>query len=350
VLVDFGSPVKKGQVLARIDPELLRAAIARDRASLAIARGNLARARANLAGAELRHDRARSLVEQGVGNRADQDDAQVAVEAARADIQVARGQVDQAAAALKQSEINLANAVIYSPVDGVVISRAIGVGQTVAASLQAPTLFTIAGDLRKMQVDSSVAEADIGKLKAGMPAVFTVDAFPDRTFKGTVRQIRDAAQTVQNVVTYNAVIDVDNPELLLKPGMTANVRFVHAEREAVLRVANAALRFRPPAEAFPSGSAPRRPRPPGAPAGGPRPDGDGARKERAVWVLREGRPHRVRVKTGVSDGSFTEIVEGELREGDAIITEAEVTGGRAAPPQPGAPAGGQQTRGMRRVL
>jgi HlyD family secretion protein len=350
VLVDFGSQVKKGQVLARIDPELLRAAIARDRASLSVARGNLARARANLVGAELRRDRAQTLVEQGVGNRADLDDAKVTVEAARADIQVAKGQVEQANAALRQSEINVANAVIYSPIDGVVISRTIDVGQTVAASLQAPTLFTIAGDLRKMQVDTSVAEADVGKLKAGMAAFFTVDAFPEKTFKGTVRQIRDAAQTVQNVVTYNAVIDVENPELLLKPGMTANVRFLYAERDAVLRVANAALRFRPPPEAFPSGSAPRRPRPPGA---GPRPEGgDGPRRERAVWVLRDGRPHRVRVQTGVSDGTSTEITEGDLKEGDAIILDAESSGSeRSAPSQPGAPpAGGQQMRGMRRVL
>ncbi|MCU0659341.1 MAG: efflux RND transporter periplasmic adaptor subunit [Polyangiaceae bacterium] len=350
VLVDFGSPVKKGQILARIDPELLRAAASRDRASLSVAQGSLARARANLAGAELRRDRAKNLVEQGVGNRSDLEDAKVSLDAARADVQVARGQVEQANAALKQSEINLNNAVISSPVDGVVISRTVDVGQTVAASLQAPTLFTIAGDLRKMQVDTSVAEADVGKIKAGMAALFTVDAFPGETFKGSVRQIRDAAQTVQNVVTYNAVIDVDNPELHLKPGMTANVRFVYAEREGVLRVANAALRFRPPAEALPSGSAPGRQRPPGEPRGEGRGEKGRGERPRVVWVLRDGKPQRVRVKLGVSDGSFTEIVEGELNEGDAIITDADAPAERPAPALPGAAPGGAQNRGMRRVL
>lgn len=359
VLVDFGSQVKKGQVLARLDPQLLRAAAARERANVAVARGNLARAQANVAGADLRMTRAKTLSEQGLGNRSDLDDARITLTAAQADVTVARGQVEQAAAALQQAEINLSYAVIYSPVDGVVISRSVDVGQTVAAALQAPTLFTIAGDLRQMQVDSSVAEADVGKIKPQMPALFTVDAYPNETFRGTVRQIRDAAQTVQNVVTYDAVIDVGNPDLLLKPGMTANVRFVYAEREGVLRVPNAALRFRPPAEVLagaPSGSAPRRQRPPGGGPGGPGgPGGEGgARPPRAVWVLREGKPVRVPIKTGVSDGSFTEISEGELKDGDQVITEAELPEGSkpatpgGGPGAPGAPGGGM--RGMGRVL
>lgn len=347
VLVDFGSQVTKGQVLARIDPESLNAAAARDGASLAIARGNLSRARANLAGAELRRDRAKGLVDQGVGNRSDLEDAQIALEASRADVQVAKGQVEQANANLKQSKINLNNAVIYSPVDGVVISRAIDAGQTVAASLQAPKLFTIAGDLRKMQVDTNVAEADVGKLKAGMTALFTVDAFPGETFKGIIRQIRDEAQTVQNVVTYNAVIDVENPKLLLKPGMTANVRFVYAERDNVLRVSNASLRFRPPAGALPSASTAWRQRPPGGQ------HSEGAERyapPKIVWILKDGKPHRVRVKLGVSDGSFTEITEGDLHEGDAVISEIETSGANSFSGKSGAPAGGQSMRGMGRVL
>ncbi len=159
--------------------------------------------------------------------------------------QASQGVLAQAEAALHQAEINLAYTSIHSPTDGVVISRNVDVGQTVAASLQAPTLFVIAEDLRKMQVDTSVAEADIGRLHDGMPATFTVDAYPGESFRGTVRQIRNAPQTVQNVVTYDAVIDIDNPELKLKPGMTANVTFVAAESNDVLRVPNAALRFRP---------------------------------------------------------------------------------------------------------
>jgi HlyD family secretion protein len=225
--------------------------------------------------------------------------------------------VAQARAALSQARVNLAYTDIRSPTSGVVISRNVDVGQTVAASLQAPTIFVIAEDLAKMQVDTSVAEADVGRLKAGMAATFTVDAYPGETFRGKVRQIRNAPQTVQNVVTYDAVIDVDNPELKLKPGMTANVTFVYAEKDDVLKVPNSALRFRPPpallGDAKGSGAAAK----------------PGASGQRTVWTLAGDKPEPEKVKTGISDGSFTEVMEGNLEVGEVVITD--VLGGSGAP-------------------
>ena len=189
-----------------------------------------------------------------------------------------------------------------SPIDGVVISRNVDVGQTVAASLQAPVLFVIAQDLRSMQVDTSVAEADVGHLRPGMSATFAVDAYPGEVFSGTVRQVRDAPQIVQNVVTYDAVIDVANGSLKLKPGMTANVTFVYADHDDVLRVPNAALRFRPPADWHAAGTAAR-----------VRADQRGG--ERTVWVLRDGKPVAVTVAVGMTDGTATEITQGDLHTG-----------------------------------
>jgi HlyD family secretion protein len=208
---------------------------------------------------------------------------------------------------------------VLSPIDGIVISRNVDVGQTVAASLQAPILFVIAEDLRKMQVDASVSEADVGRLRPGMGASFTVDAFPGRRFKGTVRQIRNASQTVQNVVTYTAVIDVANPELELRPGMTASVTFVQAERDDVLRVPNAALRFRPTAAV----SAKLRGLPPPGPNAhdAPSPRGEDPTR-RSVWVQRGQKAEPVPIRVGLSDGTSSELVEGALRAGDVLLTDA----------------------------
>jgi HlyD family secretion protein len=229
--------------------------------------------------------------------------------------------VEQARAALHQAQINLAYTTIISPINGVVISRSVDVGQTVAASLQAPTLFTIAEDLQKMQVDTSVAEADVGKLSAGMQATFTVDAYPTERFSGKVRQIRNAPQTVQNVVTYDAVIDVDNQNMKLKPGMTATVSFVYAEKEDVLKVANAALRFRPPASAIPDGGVPSR--------------RQMAPDRRVVWLLRDGQAQPVPIRIGVTDGTVTEVVEGAVSDGALAITDSQ--GGPAAKSPQSAP-------------
>jgi HlyD family secretion protein len=271
---------------------------------------------------------------------ADADTAVSNADALVAGVAAAEGQVAQARAALNSAEVNLAYTSILSPTDGVVISRNVDVGQTVAASLSAPTLFVIAEDLAKMQVDTSVAEADVGRLKAGMEATFTVDAYPSEVFKGQVRQVRNSPQTVQNVVTYDAVIDVANPDLKLRPGMTANVTFIYAEKADVLKVPNAALRFKPPPGMAVEGGAPGRTGPREGGAGGPGgPGGQGARAEggpgakatrggaepldrRTIWVMKGTLPGAVKVRTGISDGSFTEVLEGEVEAGAEVVMDA----------------------------
>ncbi|EYF04721.1 efflux RND transporter periplasmic adaptor subunit [Chondromyces apiculatus] len=386
LFVDFNSTVKKDEVVAKIEPMLFQADVRKANANLVAASGNLARAKAEADLAERQRVRTVGLRAEGLVSQADLDTAEANAVAAKANVEALKGAVEQSRAALYQAQVNLAYTTIKSPIDGVVISRDVNVGQTVAASLSAPKLFTIAEDLRKMQVDTFVAEADVGKLGAGMAVRFTVDAFPGRRFQGAVREIRNAAQTVQNVVTYDAVIDVQNPELLLKPGMTANVSVVVSEKNDALKVPNAALRFRPPAELTAAGSASGagsagpagsggppgsaagagrpggggRRGPPGAGAGAPgrgegEPgggEGDGAPQQtrRTVWVLRDGRPQPVRVVIGVTDGTNTEVVEGDLKEGDAVIISS--SGGAAetstsTPARGGSPGG---PGGMRRMF
>jgi len=363
LFVDFNSPVKKGQLIAKIDPQLFQASLEQARANYAAAEGNLQKAKVQAAQAEIDFKRQASLVERKLVAPADYDSAKTNLAAAKAQIAVSQGNLQQAKAALNQAKVNLAYTDIHSPTDGVVISRSVDVGQTVAASLQAPTIFVIAEDLRKMQVDTSVAEADVGKLVAGMDATFVVDAYPGERFRGKVRQIRNAAQTVQNVVTYDAVIDVDNAELKLRPGMTANVNFVFADRDDVLRVPNAALRFRltpeisaalkPEAKPSTDGDAKASGTgvAGGSPSGGRSRPGRGARahaddpERKTVWVLDGRAPRAVSIKTGATDGTKTEVVEGPLVEGQQVITDATVTGGkRATGFMPGAP---MPRRGMR---
>ena len=338
LFVDFNSPVKKGQLIAKIDPQLFEAAVEQSRANYVAAQGNLSKAQAQALDAARQYQRARALAERQLVAQADVDTAQTNNDAAVAAVEAAKGGVEQAKASLHQAQINLAYTNIISPTNGVVISRSVDVGQTVAASLQAPILFLIAEDLSKMQVDTSVAEADVGKLKAGMAATFTVDAYPSERFTGTIRQVRNAPQTVQNVVTYDAVIDVDNAELKLKPGMTANVTFIYAERDDVMRVPNSALRFRPPPQLLarvqqdhgantgekrhrgavqptdatlaPLAETPQQPRE------------SGSLDRRTVWVLRGGLPEMVLVRIGISDGTFTEVVEGNLQAGDRLVIDA----------------------------
>ncbi|HEU4384389.1 MAG TPA: efflux RND transporter periplasmic adaptor subunit [Anaeromyxobacteraceae bacterium] len=329
---DFNSQVKKGQLIAKIDPQLFQAAVEQARANSVAAQANLAKSKAQAADADRQYQRAKALAERKLIAQADLDTAQSNADAARAQVDASAGAVAQARAALHQAEVNLAYTDITSPTNGVVISRNVDVGQTVAASLQAPTLFVIAEDLAKMQVDTSVAEADVGRLSAGMTATFTVDAYPSETFHGTVRQIRNAPQTVQNVVTYDAVIDVANPGLKLKPGMTANVTFVYAEKDDVLRVPNAALRFRPPPDLPAFSIAPGRPggRGDGA-GGGPPPKAVQTPDQRTLWVVRGDKPAPVRVKTGISDGAFTELLDGALEPGESVVTDASgPPGGMAA--------------------
>jgi HlyD family secretion protein len=303
-LVDFNSPVTRGQILARLDPELFRASVAQARANLKAALGNLAKARARAENAAKILERAKTLSARQLIAGADVDSAEADASSGRGDIAAADGGVALARATLRQAEVNLAYATIASPVDGIVISRNVDVGQTVAASLQAPTLFTIAGDLREMQVHTSVPEADVGKLQAGMKATFTVDAFPDERWRGVVREVRNASQVSQNVVTYDAVVDVDNLGARLRPGMTATVSFVVAERSHVLAVPNAALRYQP------------RPEDPGSRGAVGSKAGDGWR---AIYLLIDRAPVRRNVRLGISDGKVTEVAEGEVRPGDLVI-------------------------------
>ena len=332
---DFNSPVKKGQLIAKIDPPLFQASVDQARANLAASQGNLAKAKVQAVDARRQYQRQKELAARQLNAQADLDTAQANADVADAQVTAGEGTVAQTRAALQSAEVNLAYTNILSPTSGTVISRNVDVGQTVAASLQAPTIFVIAEDLAKMQVDTSVAEADVGRLKADMSASFIVDAYPGEIFRGRVRQIRNAPQTVQNVVTYDAVIDVDNPELKLKPGMTANVTFVYAEKDDVLRMPNSALRFRPPPALLgdgKGGGAGGRPGGSGAPGstggtGGQRPGGAGGRpgdapERRTIWTLNDDKPEAKKIKTGISDGSFTEVVEGDVKAGELVITDA----------------------------
>ena len=357
---DFNSTVKKGQVIAKIDPRLFQAALENARANYAQAKATLDKDKVVAKFADRQFKRQGPLAKESLIAVSDLDTAESTAGSSMAQVEADRANVKQALAILHQAEVNLALTNIVSPTDGTVISRNVDVGQTVAASLQAPILFVIAEDLRKMQVDTSVAEADVGKLRAGMQATFTVDAFPGEPFKGAVRQIRNAATTVQNVVTYDAVIDVDNSDLRLRPGMTANITFVFANKDDVLRVTNAALRFRPSADLMSAlklemphghrsgsdGAASGPSQRPGGPArAGGSPKGDEAPDRRTVWVLRDDLPSPIRIKTGTTDGTKTEVVEGALQVGDLVISDATLPAGfkpAATGPLPGAgpPPGG----------
>ncbi len=303
--VDFNDRVKAGQVLLELDPALLQAQVRQDEASLASARAALELAEANEA-------RSRTLYGQEYISKQELD---VAVQANKS----SRAQVDQVSAQLAKDRTNLNNAVIRSPVSGVVVDRTVDVGQTVAASFQTPTLFRIAQDLRKMQIDSNFAEADIGNIKVGQPVMFSVDAFPDRTFSASVRQVRLNATVQQNVVTYDVVVAVENPEEILRPGMTAYVNVVVAQRKDVLLVPNAALRFRP--EAGPEAAAPRR-RP-------QEPRGDGTRA--TVYVLADSRLAARSIRIGITDGRFTEVVSGELKDAEPVVIGAAAAEGAGGP-------------------
>ena len=313
LLVDFNSPVRRGQILARLDPELSRAAVEAARANLAAASGNLGKARARLAIATRIFDRTRALVDRNLVALAELDGAEAEAHVGRAEVEAVQGAVAQARAALHQAEVNLGYTTIRSPVDGVVISRSVDVGQTVAASLQAPTLFTIAEDLTKMQVHTNVPEADIGKLRPGLGATFTVDAFPDDRFVGVVQTVRNASQVTQNVVTYDAVVDVDNSGLRLRPGMTATVTFVVADKPRALTIPLSALRFLP------------RRRQIEAPAATRIVTGAG-QSRRTIYVLAAQRPRAVDVELGISDGTSVEILSGKLRVDDPVIVDERSEG------------------------
>ncbi len=385
---DFNDRVRKGQVIAQLEPSSYRTAVAQSEA-------NLARAQAAFSEASRNFERSRELKERNVI-------AQVDLDAAEAAFDQRKAEVKQAQASLQSARVNLGYTTITSPIDGVIIARAVDIGQTVAASLSAPKLFQIAGDLTRMQVETKIDEADIGRVAPGLSATFTVDAFPEDTFEGTVRQVRLEPLIEQNVVTYTTVIDVSNPELKLKPGMTANVTIRIEKKDDVLRVPNAALRFRPPETPGKGGStgggartagasataaggaggaqaAAGEGRPRGRRPGGAGGDSTGARrgpaeghqensasggaggaggapdgKRQMVYTLgAEGKLEPRRVATGITDGTHTELRSRELAEGALVVTGAMPKKGQAAgtgtaPPGMGGPGGQRGGGGMRR--
>src|SRR4029434_9042494 len=242
---DFNTKVSKGQVVAQLDQSKFSARVDETRANLLAAQASVAKSKVAVEDAERTLKRSKEFKKRELVPQSELDAAQAAYDAARSQLNVSQAQVGQAQAAMNQASIDLGYTVIRSPVDGMVISRNVDVGQTVAASLQAPTLFTIANDLTKMEVHTNVDEADVGNIREGQDVSFTVDAHPNRRFRGKVHQVRNAPQIIQNVVTYDAVVRINNKELLLKPGMTANVQFLVSEKEDVLTIPNMALRFKP---------------------------------------------------------------------------------------------------------
>ena len=316
IYADFNTPVRRGQLLARIDPRPFQVKVDDATAALANARAQLDKDRADAALRAVTLERTRSLRGGGIVSASDLDLAVSLDRQARAQVALDEAQIQSAEAKLREAQVNLDYTEITSPVDGVVVARNVAVGQTVAATFQTPTLFLVAGDLAKMAVDASVSESDIGGVAPGQEVSFTVDAYPADTFRGRVEQVRNAPVTVQNVVTYDVVVGVENGDLRLKPGMTANVAITTASRTDALRVPTGALRFRPPAVPGDSGSA--------AAA-----DAPGERGPR-VWVIgADEHPHAVGVTTGIADDRFTEVTGG-LREGDRVITALH----RSAPPAP----------------
>jgi len=302
IFVDFNSPVKKGQVIAQIDHRLFEAALLQAKGNLENVRAALDRANLLVIDTERTYRRNRELIRDGFVAQADVDSAQTAYETALAQKKSAEAQVTQARGGLSAAETNLRYTTVYSPVDGIVISRNVDAGQTVAASFQTPTLFTIAQDLTKMQIDTNVDEADIGKVRAAQKVTFTVDAYPEKTFPGKVVQVRNSPVVTQNVVTYNVVVQVDNRDLLLKPGMTANVSIHVQDLTDVLKIPNAALRYRPSEEKKPEGR-------------------KGAGGQRVYLLGKDGKISEAPIKTGVSDGKTTQLVEGDLKAGDPLVIE-----------------------------
>lgn len=354
--VDFNSPVKKGQPIAQIDPALFESAVQQARGNTLNAEASLARAQVTLADAKRTLGRNRQLLKEGIIAQSDMDAAQTAHDSALAGIKAAQAQLMQTRGALRQAETNLNYATIRSPVDGIVVSRNVDVGQTVAASFQTPTLFTIAQDLTKMQIDTSVDESDISRLQVGQTASFTVDAYPELQFEGTVSQIRNAPIVTQNVVTYVAVIGVSNKDLKLKPGMTANVSVQTQRKDDVLKIPSSALRFKPKAGKDDKsskagrgdksagggkgrgGAAGGREQQGGSKGGQAKGAGSAGLSQKVYLIDAEGKAVPVSVTTGLSDGSFVELVKGDLKENDEVIVEQVSTekkgGGGGSPMGP----------------
>ncbi len=385
---DFNGHVKEGQLLAEIEPSLFKAAydqasanlktaeadVVNQRASITNAGANLEKAKIAVRDAKIKLDRAQGMLDSGLLAQSDFDVAKINYDSSIASQRAAEAQIDsqkaqlvsseakvaQARASLSTAKVNLDHTKIFAPISGVIVNRAIDVGQTVAASFQTPTLFTIANDLTKMQVFANIDEADVGRFHEGSPAMFSVDAYPGEMFRGRIAQIRLNPTTISNVVTYTAVIQVDNPELKLMPGMTANVTIQVAAVNNVLKIPNAAIRFIPPQtdeekKAAQTGSAARNGsqqqsaqnvRPQGAsggPGGARRPGGMSATRQSAeqkvwLWDEKSQKLKPVAVKLGITDGVFTELVEGPLQEGDRVVVGQQIGGtARTGQQRPGGP-------------
>ncbi len=311
VQCDYNTEVKKGQICAKIDPRPYQSVVDQAKANLSQAQAQVAKDQANFDYAQLNYDRNTRLSRTNAISTDTLDNSKNALDQAQAQIGVDQAVIAQRQAQLEAAEINLGYTSIVSPVDGTVVSRNVTVGQTVAASFQTPTLFLIATDLTKMQVDTNVSESDIGAIKNGNKVYFSVDAFPKRTFEGNVSQVRQSPQNVQNVITYDVVASVNNNDLALKPGMTAASRIVIAARSNVLRVPSQALRYAP--------------------------GGFKAAKQNsaAVYVLRDDAPVRVPVEVGLDDDSQAEIAKGDLKPGERVIITEQRTGSGSGNGRPG---------------
>lgn len=323
VNVTYNSPVKAGDVLAELDTNKLQADVQSARAKLASAQANVLKATADLGSAKASLDRLKSLVQSRVSSQQDLDAAQFNYDAAAATLQVNSASVLSSEADLRLAELNLGKARIISPIDGVVLTRDVDPGATVASSLNAPVLFTIAGDLRQMELQVAIDEADVGKVRNGQTASFNVDAYPDRNFPASIETVRFASETVSNVVTYKGILTVDNAELLLRPGMTATANIVVEQVKDAILVPNTALRYSPPRESASRGGGglmglfrpPRMNRQRGG-------DEPAVSAKRNIWVLRNNNPVPVEVETGSTDGQFTAIKSGDVKVDDQVITDA----------------------------
>ncbi len=323
VLVDYNSPVKVGEVLAELDTDKLKATVDSSRAKLNAAKAKVAEAEATVAEKEEDYNRKSSLVEKQITSTFDYEAAKAAFRRAVAARDSARADVGVAQADLDLNETNLAKATIRSPINGVILTRNVEPGQTVASTFQAPVLFSIAEDLTQMEIQVDVDEADVGKVKEGQKATFSVDAYPDRTFEAEIRQLRMGSETVQGVVTYKAVLTTDNSELLLRPGMTATAEIAVQHIDDAPLVANAALRFSPPAaQSDDQGGGLLRKFLPGPPRFRAASKKEESGPNRTVWVLRDGVPVAVSVVVGVTDGRRTQIVKGDLAPGSPVIVDS----------------------------
>jgi HlyD family secretion protein len=322
VFVDYNTPVKVGQALAELDTDKLKATLNSSRAKLASAKAKVLDAEATLVEKRLAYERKRTLATSKTTSQQDLDTASAAHDRAIAALESAKAEVGVAQADVELNETNLLKSRIVSPINGVVLKRNVDRGQTVASSFQAPILFTIAEDLKQMEVQVDVDEADVGKVKEGQQGTFSVDAHPDRKFQARIRELRYGSEVVQGVVTYKAVLSTDNSDLLLRPGMTATAEIVVQQVSKALTVPNAALRYAPPAKQASERTSLLRRLLPGRPPFRPASQRDESGPSRRVWIVKNGAAVPVRVLVGVSDGQRTEIVKGEIAEKQSVIVDS----------------------------